>query len=97
VIYRCLYAFLYHRTSLIFATLSSALGILTSNELPVHTLQCSTLMSLSEMENSQCVNPSDPHSAKPALWKGHRTNWIKEVKYLHTHCKLECLKKTSKF
>ena len=41
--------------------------------------------------------PSDPLSAKTALWEGHRTDWIEEVDILYTHCKLECLKKTSKF
>ncbi|KAF3051176.1 hypothetical protein E8E11_010854 [Didymella keratinophila] len=42
-----------------------------------------------EMKNGQCVNLRDPLSAKPALWKGHRSDYIEEINNLHAYCKLE--------
>ncbi|KAJ4409875.1 Mitochondrial GTPase 1 [Didymella pomorum] len=44
-----------------------------------------------ELRNGHCVKFRDPLplSAKPALWKGRRSDYIEEINHLHNECKIE--------
>ena len=46
-----------------------------------------------ELKNGNCVDFLDPLplplSAKPALWKGQRSDYIEEINHLHNECKIE--------